>query len=188
MTRIFHHDIMPEIKARWSPRAFSSEAISNNDLMAILEAGSFAPSCFNEQPWRFIIAAEKQELSIMQSILTEKNRQWAGKAPVLILLLAKKNFTLNENPNDWHVFDSGTAWGFMSLEAIRRGIISHAMAGFSKEKAIELFNISDEFEPITVIAVGKTGNSTELPPDLREIEAPNSRKSLLELIIRPKNE
>ena len=125
MKRQFKYNIMQEIKDRWSPRAFSTEKISEEDLQAILEAASYAPSCFNEQPWRLLIASEEKELEIMRSLLTEKNYRWAKNAPVLILILAHRYFAYNNKENRWHQFDSGTAWGYLSLEAQKRGFITH---------------------------------------------------------------
>lgn len=53
MSRKFDYEIMSEIKERWSPRAFDSKKVSRDEIMSLLEAARFAPSCFNEQPWRF---------------------------------------------------------------------------------------------------------------------------------------
>ncbi|MDW7740630.1 MAG: nitroreductase family protein, partial [Bacillota bacterium] len=127
MSRVFNYDIMPEIKTRWSPRAFSSKPVAKEELMALLEAAHYAPSCSNEQPWRFLIADNAEKLAKLFSVLNEGNQAWANKAPVLILLIGKNHFEKTEKANHWHMFDSGTAWGFLSLEAERRGLITHAM-------------------------------------------------------------
>lgn len=51
--RDIRHDILPEIRDRWSPRAFDpGRPVSDGDLLALLEAARQAPSCMNEQPWR----------------------------------------------------------------------------------------------------------------------------------------
>ena len=52
-TRVKIHDM---IQARWSPRAFDPDKpVSHDDLLALLEAARWAPSCFNDQPWRFVV-------------------------------------------------------------------------------------------------------------------------------------
>lgn len=182
--RNFTTDILKEIKERWSPRAFSNERINDEDIMGILEAARYAPSCFNEQPWRFIVAKSDESLKKMRNILAESNQVWANNAPVLILILAKKNFDFNGKENYWHMFDAGTSWGYMSLEAQRRGLITHAMGGFSKQKAKEVFNIGDEYSIIAVVAVGKLGDKEKLPEDIEKREVPGNRKSIQELIIK----
>ena len=95
MERQYNYDIMPEIKERWSMRAFSEEKISKDDIMAIIEAARYAPSCFNEQPWRFIIADDDESLKKMRGVLVEANQAWANTAPVLIAILSKKTFGYN---------------------------------------------------------------------------------------------
>ncbi|MHB8962308.1 MAG: nitroreductase family protein [Saccharofermentanales bacterium] len=183
MARDFQYDIMPEIKARWSPRAFSPDAVTRDDLMALIEAARYAPSCYNEQPWRFLIADDDSRLEKMRRVLTDSNREWAGKAPVLILVLSVKTFADKGNENRWHLFDAGTAWGFLSLEAHRRGLITHAMGGFSVRRAREEFDIADEMDIITVIAAGHPGDIDGLSPANRVREFPQSRKAAEELLI-----
>jgi nitroreductase len=181
MVRDFSYDISMDIQKRWSPRAFSGESVKL-EVMALLEAARYAPSCFNEQPWRFVVASESEELTVMRSILNESNQIWANAAPVLIAVLAKQTFTQNGKPNFWHVFDTGTAWGYLSLEAQRRGLISHAMAGFDKDKARVVLQVPDDYAVVTMVAVGKMGKKEDLPPMLQEKEEPASRKPLSEIV------
>lgn len=184
MVRKFNYDIMQEIKERWSPRAFDEKAVKEDDIMALLEAASYAPSCFNEQPWRFIVGDDENKLSKLRSILAPSNQVWANNAPVLILIASKKNFDYNNKNNRWHEFDAGTAWGYMSLEAQSRGLITHAMGGFDVEKAHKLLNISDEYDVIAVVAVGKYGDKNNLSKELQEREYPDTRKGIDELILK----
>jgi nitroreductase len=174
---------MSEIKKRWSPRSFSKERISRADIYHILEAARYAPSCFNEQPWRFLIADTEHNLTKMRSILYEKNQIWANNAPVLVLICAEKTFAENGKDNYWHMFDAGTSWGFLSLEAHRMGLITHAMGGFSRKKTREAFQIPENLDIITVVAIGKMGDPSMLPEDLSKEEFPKMRKELEELLL-----
>ena len=183
MPRVFRYQIMDIIKKRWSPHAYSQEVIPRGDILALLEAASFAPSCLNEQPWRFLIADEPALLEKMRQVLTPNNQLWASQAPVLILIAARKTYMSNGETNEWHEFDTGTAWGFLALEAQQRGLITHAMGGFDPEKAIELFNISDLYEIITVVAVGRYGDKNQLSKKLQGREHPKSRKPVEELLL-----
>jgi Nitroreductase len=49
-------DLHPLIRHRWSPYAFSEKPVTDRDLRLLLEAARWAPSSYNEQPWRFIVA------------------------------------------------------------------------------------------------------------------------------------
>lgn len=177
------HELLSEIVNRWSPRAFSTRPVEKEDVMAMIEAASLAPSCFNEQPWRFLVAYTPQSRERILSIMDEGNQIWAKNAPVLILIASKKRFDLDESKNNYHQFDAGAAWGLLSLEAKRRGLETHAMAGYNKTKARELFGISEDYSLLALIAVGYYGNPAELPEKLQKIEAPGKRKSVQELLL-----
>ena len=181
-TRQFHYDIMPEIKTRFAARAFNGRPLPQETFNALVEAASFAPSCFNEQPWRFVVATGERFDSLLHC-LTEKNQSWCKRAAGLILLVSKKTFTQNGKPNFWHLSDAGCAAGFLMLEAERRGLYAHPMAGFSKPKARETFQIDEDFEIIQVIAVGEPGDVSELSEDLQAIEFPKPRKHYAELML-----
>ena len=181
--REYNYEILDLIVKRWSPRAFSSEAVPKEDLMAILEAARYAPSCFNEQPWRFMVADDPKSLEVMRSVLVEKNFLWARNAPVLILMLSKKNYEKNGKENKYHDFDTGTAWGFLSLEAVRRGYQSHAMAGIKKKVARELFKIPEDIHIIGMVALGINGSIEDLDDMFIEDESPSSRKPLEDIVL-----
>ena len=183
MERIFSYEIMAEIKERWSPRAFSGRAVAEEDLLALLEAARYAPSCNNEQPWRFLVATGEDKLARMRGVLDSGNQKWANRAPVLILIAAEKTFLKSGNINRWNCFDAGTAWGYLSLEAQRRGLITHGMGGFNVEKARREFNIPDRYDIITVIAVGYYGKKDELSEYNQDREHPNSRKEIEDLYL-----
>lgn len=182
--RDYNYEILREIRDRWSPRAISTERISEEDIKGVLEAARFAQSCFNEQPWRYMVAKEGAELEVMREIINEKNRLWAKTAPVLILILSYKNFAYNGNLNRWNEFDTGTSWGFLSLEATRRGLVTHAMGGFDVQKAREKLNVPEDYNIIAVVAMGKLGKVEELAlEEFKEKEHPDSRNPLKKMML-----
>lgn len=177
-----NYGIMKEIQTRFADRALSQEMIKEDDLMALLEAASFAPSCFNEQPWRFLVAKGERREALL-ACLTEKNQEWAGKAPVLLLLLSKKTFTQGGRDNFWHLSDAGCAAGFLMLEAERRGLVAHPMAGFNRKQTRETFQIPEDLEIIEVIAIGKRGDVSELSPENQVRNRPNFRRPVSESLL-----
>ncbi len=170
---------------RWSPRAMSPDPISEEQLAMLFEAARWAPSCFNEQPWLFVYATSPVGRAQFTEVLVEKNRRWAGQAPLLLFVLARRTFRHNGKPNRHAVFDAGAAWMSLALQARRLGLYAHGMAGFSQEKAYGLLQLSpEEFEVIAAVAVGRHGDPAELPDDLRQMESPNGRKPREEIAVR----
>jgi len=146
---------------RFSPKQFREKPVAERDLLALFEAAMSAPSCFNEQPWRFVLGEKEDFLAI----LSKKNAQWAASAPLLLLVCSTHVFAHNRRPNRWHAFDSGTAMGYLILEALTRNIYVHPMGGFSVEKAGERFGLMG-LEPHAVLALGYTQQAHTITPRL----------------------
>ncbi|MEY3288523.1 MAG: hypothetical protein RLZZ419_765 [Pseudomonadota bacterium] len=173
------------IEKRWSPRAFDADKpVSHDDLLALLEAARWAPSCFNDQPWRFVVCDKATDDSGWQNalaVIVEKNRLWAKNAPVLILAVAMENFNHNGQPNRWAMYDTGAASINLCLQATALGLVVHQMGGFDAEKAREVFNLPDDCKPMAMLAVGCQADVDVLDDDFKEAElAARSRIALNE--------
>ena len=168
---------------RWSPRAFSSESIQEEDIQTLFEAARWSPSCFNEQPWRFVYARRQEELDRFHSALAEGNQVWANSAPMLVFVFSKKNFTQNGKPNRWADFDAGAAWMALALQAHKLGLYTHGMGGFDSDKVFSVTGIDPaEYNAVCAIAIGKLGDTANLPEALREREVPSDRKPMDDLV------
>ena len=174
---------------RWSPRAFDARPVSERDIESLFEAARWAPSSYNEQPWHFLYAAEgqssDQELEQFRSLLLDGNRTWAGRAPVLIFILARRHFAHNGKENRTHAFDAGLGAMSLILQAEKLGLHSHAMGGIHLGRVYEELKIpEDRYEVICALAVGYRGDAQILPEELRAKEKPSGRKPLAEVAVR----
>jgi nitroreductase len=175
--RIPDWDIDSMFTDRWSPRAFSPDPLSDREIQTLFEAARWAPSCFNEQPWRFVYATEPEKRAKLVSCLVAKNQLWASQAPLLMFVLARRNFQKTGKENRHAPYDAGAAWMALALQARKLGLYAHAMAGFNLEKAYEVLGASrEEYLVMAAIAVGRKTEDSWLPDDLRAMESPNSRK------------
>ncbi len=164
---------------RWSPRAFDDRPVGPETLRTCLEATRWAPSCFNEQPWTFIVGVRGQGETFdrLLDCLVDQNRRWAGAAPVLMLSVARPTFADGGRPNRHAQHDVGLATMNLMLQATALGLAAHAMAGFKRKKAREAFGIPEDHEPMAAIALGYPGEPDALPEDLKQRElAPRERK------------
>lgn len=168
---------------RWSPRAMSGEEIGPDIVMALFEAARWAPSSFNNQPWRFIFARRGGEhWDLFFDLLTAQNKVWAGKAAVLVVVASKKTFDHNGKPARTHSFDTGAAWQNLALQGTAMGLVVHGMQGFDYDAARERLGIPEDHQVEAMIAVGRPGRKEDLPPELQEREFPSSRKGLEETV------
>ena len=174
------------IKERYSTVIFSTKPIENKKLESLFEAARWAPSSYNEQPWRFILGVKNKDENYQKLLdsLVEANQYWAKYAPVLVLSLTKKNSTVKNTPNRFAQYDTGMAVGNLLAQATYLDLSVHQMGGYSIDKVRNYFNIDDEFEPLALMAIGYKGDIKLFPDDLIEREQRKRfRKSLGEFML-----
>lgn len=179
------HPIHELLSRRWSPRAFAERSVEPEKIQSLLEAARWASSCFNEQPWVFLMASvdEPVEHSQLVNCLAEGNRTWAKRAPLLMMTFAQLNFDHNGKPNHHALHDVGLAVGNLVVQATAMDLVIHQMAGILPEIIRESFAVPSGYEPVTGLAIGYSGDPETLPSDIREREqAPRSRKQLEEFV------
>lgn len=174
------------IAARWSPRSFDdNKSVTQEQIIALLEAARWAPSCFGDQPWRFVVFDKVTDQASWQSAfdcLAETNQTWVKNTSLLILVCADTLFGHNQKPNRWGQYDTGAAAENLCLEATSMGLAAHQMGGFNADAAREKFNIPEQYTLMAMIAVGYQADVNQLSEELKERElAPRKRKELGEL-------
>lgn len=174
-----------DISARRSPLAYSDTPLEPEKINALFEAARWAPSSFNEQPWRFIYALKEDptEFESFLDCLMEGNRVWAKNAPMLALSVAHMVFTRNSKPNRHAFHDVGLAVGNLLLQATSMGLMVHQMGGYSIEKVRQSLSIPEGFEPVAMMTIGYPGNIDELPEDLRSRELQQRVRNPLEKMV-----
>ncbi len=178
------YPIIPLIERRWSPRSFLDRAVEPEKLRSCLEAARWAASCFNEQPWRYIVAVSDDEPGFkrLADCLVPGN-SWAKQAGVLIISVASMKFAHNGNPNRHAFHDVGLATAHMVLQATELGLSVHQMAGFDRQKAREACSIPDDFDPVAFLAMGYGGEPDQLSDELKKRElAPRVRRSQADFV------
>ncbi len=172
---------------RWSPRAMSGEAVSEAELMTLFEAARWAPSSYNNQPWRFLYARrDTGNWELFFDLLVEFNQGWASSAAALIVFVSRKTFEHNGEPSVTHSFDTGAAWENLALQGWLKGLVVHGMQGFDYERARTDLSIPEEFQVEAMAAVGRPAKVEDLPAELREREAPSDRRELAQTICEGK--
>jgi nitroreductase len=168
------------IAARFSPYAWADQSVPADTLKSLFEAARWAPSAFNAQPMRYIVATREDsaEFERLLAVLVEGNQGWAQHVPVLALGVAAKTFEHNGKANAWAQHDLGLATANLVLEATSRGLCVHQMAGIQPEVARERYAIPQDFEAVTGIAIGYADGATDNERD----RAPRTRRPLGETV------
>jgi len=146
------------IAERWSGRAFDAKTpVSDDAILSLCEAARWAPSCYGDQPWRFLVWNKFQdEVSWKKAVdtLSPGNQDWAKNAPLLILAASVETFSHNNNDNRWVGYDTGAASMSLCLQATSLGLMSHQMGGFDNDKVKQLAQLPAEITCWSMIAIG----------------------------------
>jgi nitroreductase len=178
--------IAPVLAERWSPRSFNREyLLTQSEALSILEAGRWAPSANNVQPWRFAFVARNDELhkELSDKGLTGFNQSWAPDASALIVVAVEKTLPDGKELTG-RFFDAGLATSLMVVQAQELGLHTHQMGGIVHSQIHTLLNLSENQEVLVVIAVGKLAPADQLegPAFEREV-APRVRLTLDEVTV-----
>jgi len=156
---------------RWSTRAFdATRPVTREQQLALLEAARWAPSCHNDEPWRYLIWKKDTDPTGWQQAyecLSQANRKWVANVPLLMLSCAGSIFGHNGKPNRFAQHDVGMASMSLCLQAMALGLATHQMAGFDAEQARAAFVIPAEYTPMAMIAVGYQADASVLPADVQ---------------------
>ena len=163
-----NHQIEGILAARWSPRSFDREKrVERTALTRLFEAARWAPSCYNEQPWRYLLFdrfQSEEDWGKALRCLVEGNQKWAENAPILVVAIADTVFSKNDKPNRWSSYDTGAASENLCLQATAMGLGAHQMGGFDAAAVSAAFYVPERYKPIAMIAVGHI-ESTSAPAE-----------------------
>jgi nitroreductase len=169
---------------RWSPRAFADRAVTEEQVLTVLEAARWAPSASNLQPWRFIYGVRGEaEFDTLLSLLVPFNEGWAKHAGALVVIASVTTFD-GSRQNATHSFDAGSAFMSLSLQAHDMGLVAHGMAGIDYEKAPLVLHLPDNLKINAAVAIGYQGDPATLPESLQGRETPSQRLPLAEIAFK----
>lgn len=147
------------IKKRRSIRSYLPDPIPDEHINKILEAGLYAPSGKNRQPWRFFVIKEVKTIrSIAKSTTYSK---FACNAPVMVLVFAK---TDADYPTEKDLIGVGACLQNMMLTATAMGYGSCIIGELYGKQASFVQGIAldpDEYLLTCGLAIGKAKGIVE---------------------------
>jgi len=176
-------DIHPILKQRWSPIAFADKPVEIEKIRRMFEAGRWAPSNNNLQPWRFVIAFKGEEtFNKILSTLIDVNAEWAQNAAALVCIIGKK-VNHKGDPNKIYPFDLGHAAAQMAIQATVDGFNVRQIVGFVPRKAFEVLGLPDLYAAVSVMAIGYPGDPDTLSSPLKKLAKAERVRNNIEDVI-----
>ncbi|MFX0031999.1 MAG: nitroreductase family protein [Candidatus Hodarchaeota archaeon] len=155
-------NLLQFLKQRRSIRSFQEKMITENEIQMILEAGRWAPSASNRQPWEFIVVKNKEKKQALARTATYG--KFIGTAPLIIAIIGK----VNQNPK-WYIQDTSLVSMNMMLMAWALGIGTCWIGSMDRNRAKEILELGKNDFVLTVLPMGYIEG---------EIPKPKSRKPL----------
>lgn len=155
-------EVAEAIGRRRALRSLDSREIESEKVRALAEAARLSPSCFNNQPWRFVFCTSPETVSVLRQSLPKGNA-WATRAPMIIVVSAreKDDCQLSEG-RDYYLFDCGLAVGQILLSATELGLVAHPIAGYDSAKVKSTLGIPQGYVTIALIICGYHGSDDSL--------------------------
>lgn len=183
--RVPQHGANELFIARHSPRAMSGQPLTEQELMAMFEAARFAPSSFNNQPWRFVYVLKGQPAwQEVFDLLNDFNKSWATGAGALVVVISHNIFQATGQPSKTHSYDTGAATQNFALQGFLMGLNVRGIEGFDYEKARTLLGVPQDYTVEVMFAVGYPAPVTVLPASMHHKEVITHRKPLEELVFQ----
>ncbi len=188
-TAITAAPIAPVLAERWSPRAFDeTHTLSQHEALSIIEAGRWAASANNGQPWRFSLLNRGDALwqQVAERGLTGFNQSWAPRASALLVVSVKTQTAEGKPWNGAH-YDAGLSVAQICIQAEELGLRTHQMSGIVKDAVHEILDLADDLEVLVIVAIGKQApaDTLEGPAFEREVQA-RVRHELDEIVLHGK--
>ncbi|MDP2808448.1 MAG: nitroreductase family protein [bacterium] len=164
------NQVLETIKSRRSVRLFKPEPLKESELAAIIEAGCYAPSAMNGQPWHFTVVQNKDLLGRMveqvreliknidspriQERLKDPNWQAFYRAPAMVVVSGNKEAKFHQTDCAAATQNMLLAAASLGIGSCWIGIIAQLFespkgAPFTKE-----LMIPEGYQPLYAVALG----------------------------------
>ena len=155
-------ELLVEIEKRRAKRALSEKKIPADVVDRIMTAATYAPSCFNNQPYRFLVVDQDKELEKIRLNMPDAN-YWAKKSPLMVLVTTKPELDCQlDDKRDYAFFDVGLAVENMILQAVKEGLVAHPIAGYRPVSIKKAFGIPDDYTLIVIVVIAYPGDESIL--------------------------
>lgn len=156
------------IQARRAYRSLEPVEITEELIKDLAESAQLAPSCFNNQPWRFVFVHDPEVLAKLHGVMSKGN-QWVQAASMIIAVFSREDLDCRIKGRNYYLFDTGMATAFIILRATELGLVAHPIAGYDEGTVKEILGIPEDMQVITLVIVGK--HSETIGPLLTEKQA-----------------
>lgn len=164
------HEIVQQRRAY---RSFEPVQITDELIQDLAEHARLSPSCFNNQPWRYVFVQDPEVLKSIFGTMS-KNNDWTRLSSMIIAVFSKPDMDCIIKDRLYYLFDTGMATAFLILRAWDLGLVAHPIAGFDPKKVKDILGLPEEMMLIALVIVGKKKEAID--PTLTEKQAAQEKQ------------
>ena len=174
-------DVKRALEERRGFRSLAPAVVDDTLIEMLAGAARLAPSCFNNQPWRYVFVHDADQLLRLRTAISKGN-EWTYEASLIVAVCSAPVYDCQQKDGrQYYQFDTGLATGFMLLRAVELGLVAHPIAGFDARMVKELLRAPDDVEVLALVIIAN--HATRVNPLLspQQIESEKTRPPRLAL-------
>jgi nitroreductase len=173
-------DVTQAIHERRAYRSLDPVEVGEDLVNDLARHARLAPTCFNNQPARFVFVWDKAVLEGLRPAFNKGN-VWCHAASLVVAVCAEKETDCVIRDREYYLFDSGMQTALLILRATELGLVAHPIAGYDPDKVRQTLGIPAEMQVITLVVIGR--HSAAVSPVLSEkqVEQEKNRPERLPL-------
>ena len=183
------NEVLKAIKNRRSIRSYQPQQIKDEELALIIEAGIYAPTAHNDQPWHFTVIQNNEKLQYIndktKELLSKSETDWIRNfglnpklnvmynAPTLIIVSGNKGALAPKVDCSAAIENMLIASESLNIGSVWLGLLTYF---FKLEEEVKKLGIPDGYEPYYGVAFGYKAITKELLPPKRNVNVVNHIK------------
>ena len=161
-------NVTDAIHTRRAYRSLEPLNVTDELIRDLASHAGLAPSCNNNQPWRFVFVRDPAQLAKVHAALS-KNNKWIELASLIVAVFSRAGEDCTVKDRVYNQFDTGMGAAFLILRATELGLVAHPVAGYDDAAVKQALGIPEEYQLITLVNVGR--HSDRIHPYLTEKQA-----------------
>ncbi len=173
-------NVIDAINERRAYRSLAPVEINEELMRDLARCAQLAPSCFNNQPARFVFVYAPDMLAKMREVYNKGN-EWCQMASLVVVVLAEKEADCVIRDREYYLFDAGLQTAFLILRATELGLVAHPIAGYKPELVRSILNIPAHMQVVTLVIIGKHAETISPLLSEKQVEWEKKRPERLPL-------
>lgn len=157
------------IVERRSVREFTDEDVDKNRLYSVLEAGRWAPSGLNNQPWHFILIDDQSQIKRLASLTKYRETMEMSQALIAVLLDQEDSY---DRTKDIQAAGASCQNMLLACHSLGLGAVWNGEILNRREEAEKVLDTPENLELMAVLCIGHP----------KEKERKSERKPLTEIV------